>query len=467
MGKNVSVNKITVLAIFSFVAITVITFFKSALELEDAEQAYYSQWLRWGYDDQPPLYTWLQYGFNTIFQVNKLAFSILRASLFAGILLGLYQFAQLRVREEQKSKLAVLLLVLVPVFIDFTFRRLSHTSLLCVSVIASYYCIQKLVSCKSISNYLLLGLVVGVGIMSKYNYAFFLVTFALVSLWDKELEAIVFNPKILVSVFVSVLLVAPHAYWLLGPDGFQSYLESSLEEKIGVEKVELGFSLMPILIYLKGLFALLLPVFLFIGIGYFLKFVSFNKLKMDWFAKMFIVQLLVLGMFFLVFQSQKVETRWLLPLFVPFVVLLVEAVSFKNNLKLVVVGYWVFIAVIGVQTLRTPIEKMLNIPSSVHFGFEPIAQKLKVKYDDYQWILPNVTYAGNVRVLHPERTLFSADDYSLGQSISKKEKQVEIIIGPLEEKQRVAVDSLIGFGKEREDLYFYVGQGTKNSLSQP
>ncbi|KKO00381.1 hypothetical protein LCGC14_0127990 [marine sediment metagenome] len=51
MGKNVSLNKITVLAIFSFLAITCITFFKSALELEDAEQAYYSQWLRWGYDD--------------------------------------------------------------------------------------------------------------------------------------------------------------------------------------------------------------------------------------------------------------------------------------------------------------------------------------------------------------------------------------------------------------------------------
>ncbi|MBQ4914460.1 glycosyltransferase family 39 protein [Maribacter sp. MMG018] len=465
MGKNVSLNKITVLAIVSFLAITVITFFKSALELEDAEQAYYSQWLRWGYDDQPPLYTWLQYGFNTIFKVNKLAFSILRASLFAGILLALYQFAQLRIKEVEKSKLAVLLLVLVPVFIDFTFRRLSHTSLLCLSVIASYYCVQLLVSRKSILNYLLLGLVVGVGIMSKYNYVFFLLTFALVSLWDKELRAIVFNPKILVSVLVSVLLVAPHAYWLLGPDGFQYYLESSLEEKIGTEEVGSGFSLMPILRYLKGLFALLFPVLLFVGIGYFSNVVSFNKQKKHWFAKMFIVQLLVLGVFFLVFQSQKVETRWLLPLFIPFVVLLLEKVNLKNNQRLVSIGYWVFIAVIGLQTLRTPIEKMLNIPSSVHFGFEPVAHKLK--YEDYQWVLPNVTYAGNVRVLHPERTLFSVDDYSLGQSKSKNQKWVEVIIDPSKERQKVAVDSLIGFGKEKENLYFYIGQGTKNSLSQP
>lgn len=466
MGKNVSLNKITVLAIVSFLAITAITFFKSALELEDAEQAYYSQWLRWGYDDQPPLYTWLQYGFNVVFKVGKLTFSILRALLFAGILLGLYQFAQLRIKEVEKSILAVLLLVLVPVFIDFTFRRLSHTSLLCLSVVATYYCIQVLVFRKSILNYLLLGLAVGVGIMSKYNYAFFLVAFGLVSLWDKELGAIVFNPKILVSVFVSVLLVAPHAYWLLGPDGFQSYLESSLEEKIGIEEGELGFSLMPILIYLKGLFALLFPILLFVGMGYFSKLVSFKKQRMHWFAKMFIVQLLVLGLFFLVFQSQKVETRWLLPLFIPFVVLLVERVSL-NNQKLVSIGYGIFIAVISIQTLRTPIEKMLNIPSSVHFGFEPVAQKLEEKYGDYQWVLPDVTYAGNVRVLQPGRTLFSADDYSLRRSKSKNEKQVEIIIDPSEEKRRVAVDSIIGFGKEKENLYFYIAQGTKNSLSQP
>lgn len=56
---------------------------------------------------------------------------------------------------------------------------------------------------------------------------------------------------------------------------------------------------------------------------------------------MLIMQLLVLGLFFLIFQSQKVETRWLLPLFIPFVVLLLEIVDLKNSKKLVTVGYWV------------------------------------------------------------------------------------------------------------------------------
>ena len=455
MGKNVSLNKIAVLALLSFLAITLITFFKSALELEDAEQAYYSQWLRWGYDDQPPFYTWLQYGFNTIFGVGKISFSILRGILFAGTLLMLYRYSKLRIKDVDTSKLAVLALVLIPVYIDFTFRRLSHTSILCLSVVASYYCIQLLMQRKSILNYLLLGFVVGVGLLSKYNYAFFLVTFALGSLWDKDLRAIVFNPKMLFTILLSCLLVAPHVYWLLGPDGFQSFLASSIEEKIGIEEVESGFSFMPILIYWKALFALLFPILLVVGIGYFSKFIGFNKQKLHWFSKMFLVQFIVLGLFFLVFQSQKVETRWLLPLFIPFVVLLIETLSFKNKATLLSVGYWVFIAVIGVQTIRTPIEKILNIPSSVHFGFEPIANKLNKNYDEYQWVLPNVTYAGNVRLLHPERTIISADDYSLRTLEFKPKKEVKITINLSEVKQTTPVDSLIGFGKEKENLYFY------------
>ncbi|WP_324025796.1 glycosyltransferase family 39 protein [Maribacter sp. BPC-D8] len=456
IGKNVSLNKITVLAVLSFLAITLITFFKSALELEDAEQAYYSQWFRWGYDDQPPLYTWLQYGLHSIFGVGKIAFSMLRGLLFAGTLLMLYRFSRLRIKDADASKLAVLALVFIPVYIDFTFRRLSHTSLLCLSIVASYYCIQLLVQGKTIFNYLLLGFVVGIGMMSKYNYAFFLVTFGLVALLDKELRAIVFNPKILVSVFISVLLVAPHVYWLLGPDEFQSFLASSVEEKIGIEEAESGFSLFPILIYLKGLFALMFPLLIIVGLGYFSKTVSFNKRKLNWFAKMLLAQLLVLGLFFLVFQSQKVETRWLLPLFIPFVVLLIETIKFKKKAKLVSLGYWIFIAVIFVQTVRTPVEKLLNIPSSVHFGFEPIANTLNKNYDEYQWVLPNVTYAGNVRLLHPERIILSADDYSLSALELKHKREISITINPSEVKQTTPVDSLIGFGKEKENLYFYI-----------
>src|SRR5690606_36430433 len=131
-------KRIITLAVFSFLAIVVIAYMKNAMELEDAEQAYYSQWWRLGYDDQPPLYTWLQILINSIFGVSKFSFSVLRALIFSGTLLLLYRFAKNFMQDGSKALLVIYGLVFVPVFIDFTFRRLSHTSLLCLVVVVTY-----------------------------------------------------------------------------------------------------------------------------------------------------------------------------------------------------------------------------------------------------------------------------------------------------------------------------------------
>ena len=456
MGKNVSLKGIAVLALICFLAITCITLFKNALELEDAEQAYYSQWLRLGYDDQPPLYTWIQYVFNQIFGVNKISLSLLRGLLFAGILWVLYKFSSLRIKEMDKSKLAVLVLVLVPVFIDFTFRRLSHTSLLCLCIIGAYYCIQQLMYHKSYLNYVLFGLLVGVGILSKYNYIFFLMTLFLVSIWDKELRAVIWNFKIMISVGIAGVLVLPHMYWLLGPFGYRSFLAESIQAKVMGDEVHTGFSMTPIITYFKGFLALIYLIFIVTIVSYFLKQIKFKKPFSDWFFKMFITQSIILFLFFMIFQTQKVETRWLLPLFVPFAILLIESISFKNSNKFVKIGFWTFYIVIFAQTVRTPIEKLLQIKSSVQYGFSPIADKLKVNYGEYKWKLPNVTYAGNIRLLNPERTIIAQDDYSLSSNNPDFEKEINVsFIKPIESNQKV-VDSIIGFGKEKEDLYFYI-----------
>lgn len=118
-------NKVLFLTIISGVAIVCISFMKTALELEDAEQAYYSQWWRWGYDDQPPLYTWLQILINSVFGLSKFSLSFLRALLFSGVIYALYQFANKFLNNSSKALSVVLGLALIPTFIDFAFRRLS------------------------------------------------------------------------------------------------------------------------------------------------------------------------------------------------------------------------------------------------------------------------------------------------------------------------------------------------------
>lgn len=446
-------QKIGLVALLSFLAITCITFFKSALELEDAEQAYYSQWLRWGYDDQPPLYTWLQYGVNQIFGVNKLSFSVLRAALFSSVLGVLCYFGRRMRLNKKQSELAVFSLVLLPVFIDFMFRRLSHTSLLCLLILVSFIVIQRLLQDKTYINYMFLGLVVGIGILSKYNYVLFLAAFGIVLFFDKGLRQVVLNKKILFSVCIASLLLAPHVYWLLGPDGFLMELRESIALKTERSSDTGLYVLSPLFSLVVTLLKLLAPLLAVLSVAYILKLVNFWKPELDWFTKFGIVQLLFLLLFFIVFNVQKVEERWLLPLLLPFIVLLMRSVEFKSVHKWSSYLFRLFLVVIALQVVRTPVEKALNIPSSVHFGFQPLSNLLNTSYANKQWVLPDVTYGGNLRILNPDTEIFSKDDFSLPSYKVNNTDVVEVIVGKENLRGRFPMEQLNDFGKEKDTLF--------------
>src|SRR5690606_15107383 len=63
--------------------------------------------------------------------------------------------------------------------------------------------------------YLLLGAVAGLGMLSKYSYALFFAALALAALATREGRAIVRSPWIVASALVALLVVSPHAWWLL------------------------------------------------------------------------------------------------------------------------------------------------------------------------------------------------------------------------------------------------------------
>ena len=75
-----------------------------ALELDEAEQALWTQQFAAGYGAQPPLYTWLQWA---VFKVAGV--SVLSLSLLKNVLLALtYSFVWLAARRIMAAPLAVL-----------------------------------------------------------------------------------------------------------------------------------------------------------------------------------------------------------------------------------------------------------------------------------------------------------------------------------------------------------------------
>lgn len=450
-------NKTLFLALLSGLAIVCISFAKTALELEDAEQAYYSQWWRLGYDDQPPLYTWLQIIINSIFGLSKFSLSFLRAILFSSVIYTLCQFGNTFLNSKCKALSVVLGLALIPTFIDFAFRRLSHTTLLCLVSVLTYMLVYRLIQKKSLSNYALFGFVIGLGILTKYNYVLILIALAGTVFFDKEAQRIFYNKKILITICLPLLMFLPHGMWLVNEVNFDNVL-NAVASKTETSEVNGMPIVSPVLSLLITSIKLISPICILLVLGMVKKKVKFKSPSRNarWLFNSLLSQIVIVLLIFVLLDIREVETRWLLPLFLPFLVLLPVFIDNLILSKWNSVGMYVFCIVLFAQIIRTPVEKLFHIPSSVHFGYGAISDVLQKTYSYNQWMLPNVTYGGNVRLLNKNKEIFVLDDFSLPKAKINESKTIFMVVNTKDKpKNSILADSIMGFGKEKENLFCY------------
>ena len=93
-----------------------------ALELDEAEQALWSQTLACGYGSQPPLYTWLQAGWFALLGPSVLALSSLKFMLL-GLTLVLVWRTALPLMPERAALWAAASLLLIPAMVMLLRRR--------------------------------------------------------------------------------------------------------------------------------------------------------------------------------------------------------------------------------------------------------------------------------------------------------------------------------------------------------
>lgn len=187
---------------------------------DDAEQLFYAQSLAWGYKwNQPPLYTWLVVGVEQIVGVGLLAVSFVKfLSLFC-----IYLFIWLATRRlTQDGLFAALasLSVLGLYYIGWdAVLNYSHSILAAAFIAATLYLILKLEDGQSLWLYGLIGLVAGLGCLTKYNYPLFLLPFLIASLFHSGLKDALLNRKALLGLVIVIIVVTPHAIWMMTDAG--------------------------------------------------------------------------------------------------------------------------------------------------------------------------------------------------------------------------------------------------------
>jgi hypothetical protein len=255
-----------VLAYFlAYVLVRIVT--PGALDRDEAEIVYLTQELRLGYGTQPPLYAWLQWLVFAVFGIGRFALVIPKALALAAAYAAMYHAGRPLVGRNA-ALAAAASLALFPQIGWETLRIQTHSVLLTTLACATLACYVALLRKPDLPRYLLLGLLCGLGLQTKYNFGVFLAGIACASLLVPEHRRQVWNRKLwisaLLAALLALLLLLPHAVWMAAHldaafsgtvekmqagIGSASYPERVLGGLASVLSATFSFTALPVLVY--------------------------------------------------------------------------------------------------------------------------------------------------------------------------------------------------------------------------
>ncbi len=197
--------------------------------LQDAIEAELLQGhLSGGYQlKNPPLYEWLLWTVQLVLGPGPLSYLVLRYALIAttGIL---FYLALLRTIPDQRLDAAFSIsLVLFYWFGWESHHSVSHSLALLVALLAFWLVALAYIERPTAARALLLGLVIGLGIMAKWSFALFLVSFCIALAFDASDRRIFADRRSLLIPAAAAVPIIPFVLWLTRLDPTVIWLHST------------------------------------------------------------------------------------------------------------------------------------------------------------------------------------------------------------------------------------------------
>lgn len=187
-----------------------------ALQPDEAEQIFQSQFLLMGYGRQPPFYNWLQMGMFELMGPSIAALSILK-NLLLCLACGFFGLAARIVLKDREMAAAAMLGVLtMPATIVMVQRDLTHAVATFCFVALFLLAFFRTLTRPSLGAYLATGIFVGLGIITKYNFVILPVAAIIAALADAEMRKRIFDWRLAPALAVAALICLPHMLWVFG-----------------------------------------------------------------------------------------------------------------------------------------------------------------------------------------------------------------------------------------------------------
>ena len=185
-------------------------FLASSVPLDVSEGINWGQEWQWGYYKHPPLSSWVLYSFYKLFgHIGPYLLSQLY------VLLTLFLVYKLG-KQIWSPAIALLGSALTLTIIYYTYPSLEFNHNVAQFPIWAglYLVFYQALTKNRIIDWLLLGVLGGLGMLTKYSVIFLLLPMALYLLLPKQWPLLK-QPKPWIAAFVMLAIFAPHLYWLI------------------------------------------------------------------------------------------------------------------------------------------------------------------------------------------------------------------------------------------------------------
>ncbi len=164
---------------------------------------------------QPPLYEWLLWSVQQLTGPTLPSFLLIKYGLLTGTVAFLYLAATRIFRERGFAMLAGLSPFLLYQFAWNLHEGVTHSMVLTCLVAASLWAVMRISENGRAWDYLLFGLIAGLGLISKWGFAGFLLLLLISAMLQPSLRARILAPRFLLSLCVIAVVGAPVVYWLI------------------------------------------------------------------------------------------------------------------------------------------------------------------------------------------------------------------------------------------------------------
>ena len=397
--------------------------------LDESEQIMLTQYFSLGYNEQPPLYTWMQMGVFKLTGTSIFGLSLLKNALLCVTYLMTYQLGMLFMDNKLKASLSALSLFLFPQMVWDAQIDQTHTVFLTAMTSMTVYLFFYIAKKEKITwlSFVFFGISAGVGLLAKYNFILVLVALGSVALFIPAYRKRFYTKALFLSIIIAFCIALPHFLW------FISHLDIATNRT--VERMNAGHTGSHIINFLKGssdliistLIASLAPFFLFFFL-FFKKEFTWNS-SLDGKALIGYVVVIFTCLFVMIAMSgtTHIKERWLQPylVLVPlFFFLHVKNIDTKLMHRFVAVSLIAPIIVALIVLIRPWLIDVRGKPTRASYPFEEVSLLLQQQLSPMKNILfyaEDKYLGGNLKLFFPHSKVITPSlpnqPYQLGEKV--------------------------------------------------